>query len=56
MVGELRNADFVMERVFWLGVYPGLHDPHLDYVVDVLHEIAEGAFHGAGRRRSPDPV
>jgi CDP-4-dehydro-6-deoxyglucose reductase, E1 len=56
VVGELRNADFVMERVFWLGVYPGLHDPHLDYVVDVLHEIAEGAFHGAGRRRSPDPV
>jgi CDP-6-deoxy-D-xylo-4-hexulose-3-dehydrase len=56
VVGELRNADFVMERVFWLGVYPGLHDPHLDYVVDVLHEIAEGAFHGAGRRASPDPV
>jgi CDP-6-deoxy-D-xylo-4-hexulose-3-dehydrase len=56
VVGELRNADFVMERVFWLGVYPGLHDPHLDYVVDVLHDIAEGAFHGAGRRASPDPV
>lgn len=45
VVGSLDNADFVMECVFWIGVYPGLSDAHVDYVVDVLHEIAEGAFH-----------
>ncbi|WP_027005371.1 lipopolysaccharide biosynthesis protein RfbH [Conexibacter woesei] len=45
VVGTLDNADFVMECVFWIGVYPGLSDAHVDYVVDVLHEIAEGAFH-----------
>jgi CDP-6-deoxy-D-xylo-4-hexulose-3-dehydrase len=56
VVGDLRNADYVMENVFWLGVYPGLGDGHIDYVVDVLHDIAEGAFHGAGRRLSPDPA
>src|SRR5207248_1107211 len=57
VVGTLHNADFVMENVFWLGVYPGLREPHVDYVVDVLHEIAEGAWHGSpGRRVSPDPV
>jgi CDP-4-dehydro-6-deoxyglucose reductase, E1 len=56
VVGELRNADFVMERVFWLGVYPGLQDGQIDYLVDVLHEIAEGAFHGSRRRASSDLV
>jgi CDP-6-deoxy-D-xylo-4-hexulose-3-dehydrase len=45
VVGELRNSDFVMENVFWLGVYPALGEPHLDYVLDVLHDLAEGAFH-----------
>ena len=24
VVGSLKNADFAMERVFWIGVYPGL--------------------------------
>jgi hypothetical protein len=37
-----------MENVFWLGVYPALGEPHLDYVLDVLHELAEGAFHRDG--------
>jgi CDP-6-deoxy-D-xylo-4-hexulose-3-dehydrase len=50
VVGTLDNADFVMECVFWIGVYPGLSDAHVDFVVDVLHEIAEGAFHANGRR------
>jgi CDP-4-dehydro-6-deoxyglucose reductase, E1 len=49
VVGELRNSDFVMENVFWIGVYPALGEPHLDYVLDVLHELAEGAFHRAPR-------
>jgi CDP-4-dehydro-6-deoxyglucose reductase, E1 len=50
VVGTLDNADFVMECVFWIGVYPGLSDAHVDFVVDVLHEVAEGAFHNNGRR------
>lgn len=57
VVGSLDNADFVMECVFWIGVYPGLSDAHVDYVVEVLHEIAEGAFHAnGGRRVSADPA
>ena len=40
VVGDLGGADFVMENVFWIGVYPGLSDAHVDYVIDVLHEIA----------------
>jgi CDP-6-deoxy-D-xylo-4-hexulose-3-dehydrase len=58
VVGSLDNADFVMECVFWIGVYPGLSDAHVDYVVEVLHEVAEGAFHanGGGRRAQADPA
>ena len=46
---------------FWIGVYPGLTAEHVDYVLDVLHDIAETAFHrssngGGGDRMSPDPV
>ena len=39
VVGKLENADFAMDRVFWIGVYPGLSQAMLDYVLDALHEI-----------------
>lgn len=30
--GELTNTDFVMNNTFWVGVYPGINEPMLDYV------------------------
>jgi CDP-4-dehydro-6-deoxyglucose reductase, E1 len=38
-VGDLRNADFVMNRVFWIGVYPGLSGDALEYMADTLHRM-----------------
>jgi CDP-6-deoxy-D-xylo-4-hexulose-3-dehydrase len=29
--GELKNTDFVMENTFWIGLYPGLSEKHLEY-------------------------
>jgi CDP-6-deoxy-D-xylo-4-hexulose-3-dehydrase len=39
IVGSLKNTDLVMERMFWLGVYPGITEAMLDYVLDVLHRL-----------------
>jgi CDP-6-deoxy-D-xylo-4-hexulose-3-dehydrase len=40
-VGDLPNSDFVMDRAFWVGVYPGLSVEAIDYVVDSLKHAAE---------------
>jgi CDP-6-deoxy-D-xylo-4-hexulose-3-dehydrase len=36
-VGALPNTDLAMERVFWIGVYPGLTDAMLDHMADAMH-------------------
>ncbi|CAN5737761.1 lipopolysaccharide biosynthesis protein RfbH [soil metagenome] len=37
--GELKNTDVVMNQTFWLGVYPGLTNEHLDYIVTKVEEF-----------------
>ncbi len=34
--GDLKNTDLVMENTFWIGLYPGLHNKHLDYTVNKI--------------------
>lgn len=45
-IGRLPNSDFVMTQAFWLGVYPGLSDAMIDYVIETLHRFcrSEDAF------------
>jgi CDP-6-deoxy-D-xylo-4-hexulose-3-dehydrase len=45
IVGELRNADYVMNQVFWLGVYPGLTSPMLEYVIETIHHFCRSQSH-----------
>jgi CDP-6-deoxy-D-xylo-4-hexulose-3-dehydrase len=40
VIGDLKNSDFVTNNVFWIGVYPGLTEPMLDYLVESLSEVA----------------
>jgi CDP-6-deoxy-D-xylo-4-hexulose-3-dehydrase len=37
--GELKNTDIVMNDTFWIGVWPGLTIPMLDYMIESIHEI-----------------
>lgn len=39
IVGELTNTDIVMNDTFWIGVWPGLTIPMLDYMIENLYEI-----------------
>jgi CDP-6-deoxy-D-xylo-4-hexulose-3-dehydrase len=42
VVGDLTNTDLVMNRSFWIGVYPGLTLQMLDYVVDTITDFMTG--------------
>ena len=37
VAGSLDNSDFVMNNVFWVGVYPGLTSHMLDYIIETFH-------------------
>ena len=37
--GELKNTDFIMENTFWIGLYPGLSEQHLQYTVDTMQNF-----------------
>ncbi|MHB8066501.1 MAG: lipopolysaccharide biosynthesis protein RfbH [Desulfobaccales bacterium] len=39
VVGELTNTDFIMAHSFWIGVYPGLTPPMLDYMMDTIRSF-----------------
>jgi CDP-4-dehydro-6-deoxyglucose reductase, E1 len=46
VIGSLPNADFIMRQVFWIGLYPGLDDRRIDYVLETIAAFCRG-------RRSP---
>ncbi|CAN2230936.1 WecE Predicted pyridoxal phosphate-dependent enzyme apparently involved in regulation of cell wall biogenesis [Candidatus Planktophila dulcis] len=39
VIGELTNTDIVMNDTFWIGVWPGLTIPMLDYMIEKIHTI-----------------
>jgi len=36
VAGPLDNADIVTEKTFWIGLYPGLNELHLEYVAETI--------------------
>ena len=41
IVGELKNTDIIMDRTFWVGVYPGMTDEMIDYMAEVIKEAVK---------------
>ncbi len=42
VIGDLKNTDFVMNNVFWIGLYPGLSEEMLNYTVDTITKFSAG--------------
>ncbi len=43
IVGDLSNTDAIMERSFWVGVYPGMTDEMLDYMSATIVDAISNA-------------
>ena len=43
VVGDLKNTDFVMNQVFWLGTFPGLSESMLDYIAETVIQFSDEA-------------
>jgi CDP-4-dehydro-6-deoxyglucose reductase, E1 len=51
VIGTLPNTDFVMNNVFWIGVYPGLTKAMLDFVAEAVTGFAsDSSLHGLAKR------
>ncbi len=46
-IGELSGADFIMNNAFWVGVYPGMDAPRLEYMAGTFHEFMKEKKQGA---------
>ena len=42
VVGDLTNTDIVMTRTFWIGVFPGLTKPMLNYTIETIKDFLAG--------------
>ena len=41
VIGDLHVTDHIMKNSFWIGVYPGMTDEKLDYMVKILHKACK---------------
>lgn len=39
VVGTLENTDFIMNQTFFIGVYPGMNDEKIQYVLDIFERF-----------------
>jgi CDP-6-deoxy-D-xylo-4-hexulose-3-dehydrase len=39
VIGKLKNTDTIMRQSFWIGVYPGLNEDQLKYMITSIKEF-----------------
>jgi CDP-6-deoxy-D-xylo-4-hexulose-3-dehydrase len=50
--GTLENSDRVVDKTFWIGVFPGIGEPEVEYVLDVIHRFCREATARGGEGRA----
>ncbi|MGA7521615.1 MAG: lipopolysaccharide biosynthesis protein RfbH [Acidobacteriaceae bacterium] len=53
VIGKLPSTDFVMNNVFWVGVYPGLTKPMLDFVASRIITFIADSKADSGALQAP---
>ena len=43
VVGDLKASDKVMNDTFWIGVFPGLSEDHIGYMIDRFRDFFRSA-------------
>lgn len=41
VIGDLRNTDRIMRDTFWIGVYPGMRDEMIEFMVEKIKEFVK---------------
>lgn len=39
VIDNLKNTDIIMERTFWIGVWPGIDEKMVQYIIDVIKKF-----------------
>ena len=39
IIGDHKNADFIMNNAFWIGVWPGINEKMMGYVIEMLKKF-----------------
>ncbi len=45
-IGDLAQADLIMERTFWVGVYPGLGGEQIDFMIEKIQDFCDSKARG----------
>jgi len=43
-VGALENTDTIMNRTFWIGVYPGMSEGMVDFMIETIRDFIQWRF------------
>ena len=42
IMGELINTDKIMKDTFWIGVYPGITEEMIDFMLEIINKVIKG--------------
>jgi len=42
VIGKLVNTDIIMNQTFWIGVYPGMNNDIIDFMVKSIYDFVNG--------------